>query len=79
VETDPSEAPRFDRESARRPAACRKAGVFEKAWVPALADYDEFVGVHWSFLRLSRQLFVQRRRSPRPRGREHMRFELPKA
>jgi transposase len=27
-----------------------EAGVFEKAWVRALADYDEFVGVDWSFL-----------------------------
>ena len=27
-----------------------EAGVFEKAWVQALADYDEFVGVDWGFL-----------------------------
>ena len=27
-----------------------EAGVFEKAWVQALADYDEFVGLDWSFL-----------------------------
>jgi transposase len=27
-----------------------EAGVFERAWIQALADYDEFVGVDWSFL-----------------------------
>jgi transposase len=27
-----------------------EAGVFEKAWMQALAHYDEFVGVDWSFL-----------------------------
>jgi transposase len=27
-----------------------EAGVFEKIWVKALADYEEFVGVDWSFL-----------------------------
>jgi transposase len=27
-----------------------EAGVFEKLWVKALGDYEEFVGVDWSFL-----------------------------
>src|SRR5208283_3493190 len=27
-----------------------EAGVFEKIWVRALDDYEEFVGVDWSFL-----------------------------
>jgi transposase len=27
-----------------------EAGVFEKLWVKALADYEEFVGIDWSFL-----------------------------
>lgn len=27
-----------------------EAGVFEKLWVNALVDYEEFVGVDWSFL-----------------------------
>jgi transposase len=27
-----------------------EAGVFEKLWVEALGDYEEFVGVDWSFL-----------------------------
>lgn len=27
-----------------------EAGVFEKAWVKALGDYEEFVGIDWSFL-----------------------------
>lgn len=27
-----------------------EAGVFEKMWVRALGDYEEFVGVDWSFL-----------------------------
>jgi len=26
------------------------AGVFERAWMQALSDYDEFVGVDWSWL-----------------------------
>jgi transposase len=34
----------------RRFVEWTEAGVFEKAWVKALADYDEFVGVDWRWL-----------------------------
>lgn len=34
----------------RRFVEWTEAGVFEKAWVRALADYEEFVGVDWSWL-----------------------------
>jgi len=34
----------------RRFVEWTEAGVFEQAWVAALADYDEFVGVDWSWL-----------------------------
>jgi len=34
----------------RRFVEWTEAGVFEKAWVRALADYDEFVGVDWRWL-----------------------------
>jgi transposase len=34
----------------RRFVEWAEAGVFEKMWVKALADYEEFVGVDWSFL-----------------------------
>ena len=27
-----------------------EAGVFEKAWVKALGDYEEFVGIDWTWL-----------------------------
>jgi putative transposase len=28
-----------------------QAGVFEKAWVRSLRDYDAFMGIDWSWLR----------------------------
>ena len=34
----------------RRFVEWTEAGVFEQAWVAALADYDEFVGVDWRWL-----------------------------
>ena len=34
----------------RRFVEWTEAGVFERAWVSALADYDEFVGVDWRWL-----------------------------
>jgi transposase len=34
----------------RRFVEWTEAGVFERAWVSALADYDEFVGVDWDWL-----------------------------
>jgi transposase len=34
----------------RRFVEWTEAGVFEQAWVTALADYDEFVGVDWRWL-----------------------------
>lgn len=34
----------------RRFVEWTEAGVFEKAWARALSDYDEFVGVDWSWL-----------------------------
>jgi transposase len=34
----------------RRFVEWTEAGVFQKAWVAALADYEEFVGVDWSWL-----------------------------
>jgi transposase len=34
----------------RRFVEWTEAGVFEPAWVAALADYDEFVGVDWRWL-----------------------------
>jgi transposase len=34
----------------RRFVEWTEAGVFEHAWVTALADYDEFVGVDWRWL-----------------------------
>lgn len=34
----------------RRFVEWTEVGVFERAWVSALADYDEFVGVDWRWL-----------------------------
>jgi putative transposase len=34
----------------RRFVEWTEAGVFEKAWVKALADYEEFVGIDWRWL-----------------------------
>jgi transposase len=34
----------------RRFVEWTELGVFEQAWVAALADYDEFVGVDWRWL-----------------------------
>lgn len=34
----------------RRFVEWTEAGVFEKAWVKALGDYEEFVGIDWSWL-----------------------------
>jgi transposase len=34
----------------RRFVEWTEAGVFEKAWVRSLADYDEFVGIDWNWL-----------------------------
>jgi transposase len=34
----------------RRFVEWTEAGVFERAWMAALSDYDEFVGVDWSWL-----------------------------
>jgi transposase len=34
----------------RRFVEWTEAGVFERAWVAALSDYDEFVGVDWRWL-----------------------------
>jgi transposase len=36
----------------RRLLEWTKAGVFEKAWVRSLPDYDTFVGIDWSSLSL---------------------------